>query len=110
MSTDIEDLKDIMALAIEAVDCSSVVMRNGGLDLSDFGAIWSVIEKIGPAFMGAGTVPEELRDLTPEEIDELVEFVMAELDTPESVSKVVVEKVLKAVKANYEVYLAIRQE
>lgn len=99
----VDELKDIVGLVVEMVDCASVVAADGSLGFSDVGAVWSVVEKIGPAFSGVKNIPEELKDLSPAECDELIEFVMNELDTPEPVSKVVVEKALKAVKAAYEV-------
>ena len=92
------------------VDCVSLVSADGSLGFADVGAVWSVVEKMGPAFSGVKDIPEELKDLSPAECDELIEYVMNELDTPESVTKVVVDKALKAVKAAYEVYLAVKQE
>lgn len=103
----IEELKDIIALAIEAADCAFIIARDGSLDFSDIGAVWSVVEKIGPAIIGIGEVPKELADMSVAECDELIAFVLKDLDMPGASGKEIVEKCLKAFKACYEVYLAV---
>lgn len=104
----VEELKDVIGLALGLVDCAFVVYSDGQLNLSDIGAVWNVIEKVGPAVVGVGQIPTELKDLTKEECDELIQFVVDELkDTAPDRAKVILEATLKAFKACYEVYLAV---
>lgn len=108
MSSKIEDLKELISMVIEITDCTYVAYADGKLDWTDISHMWGVIQKIGPAVAGIDNVPAELSDLTAEECDELIALVGEELTTPTEHSKIVVEKCLKALKASYEAYLAIR--
>lgn len=108
MPKHIEELKDIIALVVEMVDCIAIVAKDGQLGFTDFGAVWSIVEKIGPAFVGADEVPGELKELTAADCDELIEYVMTELTTTEVAAKVTVDASLKAIKAAYVAYLAIK--
>lgn len=103
----VDELKDIISLAIDTADCAFIIAKDGSLDFTDIGAVWSVVEKIGPAIIGIGEVPKELADLSPEECDELIAFALQDLDLPGASGKDIVEKCLRAFKACYEVYLAV---
>lgn len=105
---DIEELKDVVALVLDLTDCTYLMAADGKLDFGDIGHFWSIIEKVGPALVGIKKVPAEFKDLSAAECDELIEYVMMDLSTPEDVSKVILEKALRALKACYEVYLAVR--
>lgn len=104
----VEELKDVLSLVIEMADCAQLVAAEGGLSLTDVSNMWSVIEKLGPAFRGIEHVPDELADLDAADCDELIQFVMSELSAQSDKSKMIVEKSLKAFKAAYEVYLEIK--
>lgn len=109
MNEKVDDLRDLLALVVEVVDCTAQVAKDGQLNFSDITAVWSVIEKIGPAMFGIGHVPAELKDLTPDELTDLLNFVKLELDYANtSEAKEVVDKAFKALRACYEAYLAIR--
>jgi hypothetical protein len=104
----VDELKDVISLTLELVDCAFVVYSDGQLNLSDIGAIWNVIEKVGPAVVGVGQIPNELKDLTKEECDELIQFIMGELaDITTERASTILEATLKAFKTCYEVYLAV---
>jgi hypothetical protein len=76
--------------------------------MSDVSQIWGVIERVGPAFVGIENVPDELADLDEEDCDELIQFVMGELNVQDDKAHIVVEKSMRALKACYEVYLAVK--
>ena len=105
---DISELKDIVSLVIEMVDATVLMTADGTIGISDVGHIWGIIEKMGPAFIGINEVPGELKDLTTEECDELILLLETELTVLPAQSKDALNKILKAVKACYEVYLVIR--
>ena len=104
----VEELKDIISLTLSLVECSFLVYSDGQLNLSDIGAIWSVVEKVGPAVVGIGQIPAELADLSKEECDELIQYIMDELaDVASDKAATILYATLKAFKACYEVYLAV---
>lgn len=103
----VTELKDVLSLVVDLVDCAMIVGEDGTLDFGDVTHLWSVIEKLGPAFSGINKVPLELKDLSSKEVDELITFIMTELNAPPPKAKVFVEKSLRAIKACYEVYLAV---
>lgn len=108
MSYDVEELKDVVALACELCDCAAIVAADGHLAFNDFGALWAVVEKLGPAMAGIKNIPDEISDLSVQECDELIEFVDTELESATGKSRIVIDRSLKAAKACYEVYLAVR--
>jgi hypothetical protein len=104
----VEELKDVLNLAIGLIESSFLIYNDGQLNLSDFTHVWSIIEKVGPAIVGIGEVPGELKDLTGEECDELIKFIMDELaDVTDVKARTILAATLKAFKACYEVYLAV---
>lgn len=108
MSHDVEDIKDVVALACELCDCAVLVAADGHLGFEDIGQLWAIVERIGPAFTGIDELPQELSDLTAAECDEIIGFIDSELDAATGKSRIILDKVLQAVKACYEVYLAVK--
>jgi hypothetical protein len=104
----VEELKDVLNLAIGLIESSFLIYNDGQLSLSDFTHVWGIVEKIGPAIVGIGSVPGELKDLDAAECDELIKFIMDELaDVTDVKAKNILEATLKAFKACYEVYIAV---
>lgn len=105
---DVDEIKELVALACEICDAGMVIAADGHLGLSDVAQLWSVIERIGPAFIGIKNIPGEVADLTPKECDEIIAFIESDLDAVNGNARIVLDKVLHAAKACYEVYTAVR--
>lgn len=105
---DIEELKDLVSLVVEIVDAGVLIFQDGHIGLGDVGHVWDVIEKMGPAFIGIDEVPAELKDLSIEECDNLITLLESELTVLPAQSKDALDKILKATRACYEVYLVLK--
>lgn len=104
----IDELKQAVKLILDMIQVGVGVAKDGKVDVSDLGLLMTLIPDFGPAFSGAGTIPAELADMTTEEAEELVAFVMAGLVVPNDHARILVEKSLKVAAATFELIKAIK--
>lgn len=66
-----EETEDVLDLIDAGAQVYNVAKADGKIDLQDLPLIFGVIPKISQAFVGVEKVPEELADLSDEEIAKL---------------------------------------
>jgi len=108
LKLDIRELTEVVSLALEICDSGHLVFADGKVGFGDISALWGLIQKLGPAFQGIALVPAELKDLSSEELKSLADMVMADYGVQESPAHEAINKSLLAIRAIYDVYLAIR--
>lgn len=103
-----KELKELLDLALAGVEVGVKISADKKVDITDLGHLLILVPKVEPAFAGVGEVPSELADLSTEEAAEVVTHVMAKLMIEDAKAKLVVEKALKALVANYELVKAVK--
>lgn len=105
---DIRELTEVVALALEVCDSSHLIFADGKVGFGDISALWGLIQKIGPAFQGIASVPAELKDLSSDELKSITDMITLDYGIQEFSAHEAINKALIAVRAIYDVYLAIR--
>lgn len=103
----IQETKDCVDLGFACYKAGKLAYGDKKINLLDVRYLWDVIPAVSPAVTGYEKVPAELGDLSVEEASELIAHVSAKLEVDSEHAKKVIEASLKALKANYELYLAI---
>jgi hypothetical protein len=100
----IQNLKEIVLAGLKSYQALAEAKKNDGkIDLKDLALILPVVPHYIDAIQGAGEVGAELKDLSTEEAAELVSLISQEIGVAVSPElHVKIEKILLAVKANYE--------
>ena len=105
---DIRELTEVVALALEVCDSSHLIFADGKVGFEDISALWGLIQKLGPAYQGIALIPAELKDLSSDELKSLTDMIMADYAIHELPAQEAITKALIAIRAIYDVYLAIR--
>lgn len=105
----IKETAEAVIAALSVFDAVSKAKKNDGkIDFNDLGLLIPVLPKVGAALDGSDKIVPEMKDLSAEEAGELIQLV-AEGLTGGIVSEKLadrIEKVLIALKANYEAFKA----
>lgn len=106
-----KELVDVVDLTLDVAKLGLAVAKDKKVDMADLGLLLSSLPMlIGEgvvAVQGAEQIPAELKDLSPEELSELVAHVMIKLSLDDAKATLVIEKSLKAAAAAYELGKAI---
>lgn len=93
----IKETKDVLNLGFAFANSFKLAMENGSIDALDIPHLVAIFPALTPALEGVGKVPAELKDLSEEEIGELLRHAAVKLgdhlEDPKLVRKV--EKSLK---------------
>jgi len=104
----IKETKEAVVYFLHAFKVGGEILEDEKITLSDAGSLWALLDGANDAFQDLGQLPAELKDLDIAEADELIDMVVTNYSFTNEKAKEIVEKALKALKANYEVYLLIR--
>lgn len=99
---DIHNTKEIVVAGMKSFQMIQVAKADGKIDLADLPLLFQMLPVYQAALADAEQVIPEMKDLSAEEAAELVNAVVAELGGVHEDVKVKIEKVLLALKANYE--------
>ena len=86
-----QELKDVLAFALSVHMAYDKAKADGKIDLTDLPLAVGPIMKLLPAIDGISKVPAELKDLTDEERDALMEWAKAEYDIADDALEALVE-------------------
>lgn len=70
--TGITESKDVTNLLKVLAACLKEVLKDGRVDLSDVPSLWPLVGAAKTAYEGSEKIPAELKDLTGDEVAELV--------------------------------------
>ena len=105
-----KELKEVLDLALTAVDVGVKVAKDGHVSVLDFSAFLELLPVVGPAIDGVGEVKSEVADLDEAEALELAAHVMARLAVDDAKARLIVDKSLKAVFAAVALAQAIKYQ
>jgi len=98
----IKETKEVLACVLDFSEGIAVSLDNDGeIGWEDAINFVGALKSIPSAFAGISEVPAELSDLTPEEIEELVTYVVEEFDIPQDTAE---ERIERALKIGLEIY------
>lgn len=103
-----KELKELLDLALTGVEVGVAAQKDGHIGVEDLGLLLKLVPTIQPALDGIGEIPAELADLSTEEAADVVAHVMAKLVIDDAKARLVIEKALKAIVANYELIKAVK--
>ncbi len=99
----IQNLKEIVVAGMKSFGVVVQAKKNDGkIDMNDLPLLFQLVPFYQVAIEDADQAIPEMKDLSPEEASELVAAVVAELGGVEADVAIKIEKVLLALKANYE--------
>lgn len=104
----IKETKEMLDLLLSVLDVGMKARADGKVDMADLGLVLQIVPNLGPAFEGIGEIKAEVSDLSSDEAAELIAHVMGKLILDDAKARLVVEKGLRALVANYELYKAIK--
>lgn len=104
----IDELTEVVMLALECVNTFPGVFDDEDLDFGDVPALWQVFKKLGPAVKGFSYIPSELKDLSLDEVDTLVDIIIVGYNVSDDTAKELLEKSLMGLKLFYDVYLTLK--
>ena len=106
------ETKQLLKFAIDFAFSCSDALDDDHFSFIDFKYFFGLLGEIVPALQGMQGIPAELEDMTALEMDDLVDYVLKDLDTHMSreAALLTVKKILTAIKATYIAYLAIKGE
>lgn len=98
-----QNLKEVISAACKVFNAVSEAKKNDGkIDLKDIYLLVALVPNIQVAVENVDQVVPEAKDLSVEEMADLVAVISADLGGLDADTKNKVEKVLLALKANYE--------
>jgi len=98
-----KNLTEVVIMGLKSYGALSEAKKNDGkIDFKDIYLVPGLIPYFTNALEGVDQVVPEAKDLSVEEMAKLVTDVMADLGGVEADMKIKIEKVLLALKANYE--------
>lgn len=97
----IKETLEALDFGISFGNTTGKVLQDGKFDLFEIAQYIESLTKFPAAVEGAGLIPEELKDLTPEEAAEVVEFFKTKLDLPQETLEEAVEDHLALIAAMY---------
>lgn len=103
-----KELKELLDLALTGVEIAVDAGKDGHVGVEDLGLLLKLAPVVQPAIEGVGEIPAELADLSTEEAADVVAHVMAKLAIDHAKARLVIEKALKALVANYELIKAVK--
>ena len=99
----VKNIKEVVVAGAKIYGTIAEAKRNDGkIDLKDVFLLMPLIQPVSDAVADINQVIPEFKDLSVAEAGELTAAVMAELGMVEEKAKMQIEKVLLALKANYE--------
>lgn len=104
----VKETSEVVSYFLHLIKVGTEILEDGKVSLGDAGSLLSLLDGLNDAISSAGEMPEELKDLDLDELESLTQLVTANYDTDNKKAKEIIEKALKALKANYEVYLLVR--
>lgn len=106
----LKETKELLKFAIDFGFACDDALADDKFTFSDFTYFFSLLGEIVPAIQGMKGIPAELEDMTALEMDELVDFIITDLDRnlKREEALLTAKKILGAIKAVYVAYLAIK--
>lgn len=90
-----DDIKHLLSLLIDAGMVAKQVISDGKVGISDLGLLLKLIPDLGPAFSGLAKVPAEVKDLTADELADLVTFVTSKVVVESQKATDIIDNALK---------------
>lgn len=101
-------LKESIDLVIDTLDAVKAISSDGKVGLDDLGALISFVKKVGPLVGDMGKVPSEVKDLSLEEVQELIAYVALKLSIPDEHAMKVVDASLKLMSSSVTLLQAVK--
>jgi len=90
----IKETKDVLACIISLANGMGKSLEDGKLSMTDIGYFLDMFMGIPAAIENISEVPEEIKDLSEEELRELKEMVVDEFDIPQDEAEEIIETAL----------------
>jgi hypothetical protein len=103
----ITELKEMVGFAIAIANAAGKVMEDSKLSLADLRFALDPLKRIAPALDGMDQIPSEIKDLTADEKDELIQFVIDEFEIPQDGIESAIESGLQMVSKIYDILVAL---
>lgn len=104
----IQELKEMLKFMIDLSMAVDKADADGKFDLADVAFLIGALGSATPAFQGISQVPAEIADMDQAELQELYDYIEAEMHLGHEKTKEHVLKGLAAVKTLVELYLTIK--
>ena len=104
----VNDLKELLSLVFSVVKVGKGVMADGKIDLSDVITLTELLPYVIPAIDGAGNIPAELSDLSEQEAQELIAYVMLQISVDDVKARAIINSSFKCAFSVYELVKAIK--
>lgn len=105
----IKETKEVLLLGFAVGKAYKAAKQDDGeITMMDFSHLVNLFPVIGPAIEGANNIPNELKDLSKEEIEELMTFSAAHLGELAGSNEELVEKISKGLKAGLAILSFIK--
>jgi hypothetical protein len=108
MPKGIKETSEAVVYFIHAIKVGSEILEDEKLAIDDFMSMLNLFKGLNEAISGGGDIPAEIKDLDLEELDALIQVIVTNYNFESEKAKLIVEKSLVAVRANYEVYLLLK--
>ncbi|MHC1736886.1 MAG: hypothetical protein AB9882_02610 [Ignavibacteriaceae bacterium] len=105
----IEETIDVVKFAVVFGNALVKTFEDGKVTIGDLPYYFNAALKLPAALSGLNNVPKEIKDLTDEEINSLVQIVIDNTELPTAQAELVLQKSLNLVYSVYALLQAIRQ-
>lgn len=92
----VKELKELLLFVLSMTEATVSSLEDGKFGIGDAMKFLGVLKKAGPAMQGIGLIPAELKDLSPEERDEVEKYIAANFDLKNDVLEAAIEGALDA--------------
>lgn len=107
---DVKNTKEVLSLMVSIGNAVGKSLADGKIGPEDLGHLLEPISKVGPALGDIGQVVAEIKDMSPEERDQLLADMKAELVLPQQKVEMAVEAGLDILSAVHKIGLALKPE
>lgn len=104
----IKETKEIVKFGIDMGEAFDKAFSDGKFGVEDLSHFFTAFLSASDAFEGIGLVPNEIKDMSPEELLELKAYIVEEFDIANDKLEEVIEKSLSIALAIYEMIMLFK--
>ena len=104
----VEELTDVVKFAIDLANGLIYAYADGKLTIADLSHLLSPMMSLPAALTGVGNVGAEIKDLTEEEVGELLEMIKEDLQVTDEKAKAIIAVSIKLIMAIYELVNTVK--